>query len=98
MIDFDLSTFAGIAMAVMMAVQGLKKMFPAFMVGKEEGVAMLLPLVLGVISKLSGSFAELDWSNFVILLLLSGMTSQIAHDKMLNPLADAMKKSDPPQA
>jgi len=83
---FDLNTFAGITAATTAAVQGLKMKFPAYMDGRENLAAFALPLLLGVVSKLSGAFPEADWSNFVIILLLSGMTSQVAYDKVIQPL------------
>lgn len=83
--DFDLTTFAGIVAATTAVIEGLKKMLPDLVKGKEPYIAMLLPLVLGVVSKTSGAFPDVDWANFVTMLLLSGVTSQVAYDKVVLP-------------
>jgi len=88
MFDFDLSTFAGIAAATTAAVGGLKMMLPDFTKGKEAILALAIPVCLGVIAKLTGSFASMEWANLLTMLVLGGMTAQVGHDKVVNPVKE----------
>lgn len=87
--EFDLNSFVGIMAATVAAVAGLRRAFPV-LVGKEELMALVVPLVLGVLAKLGGAFESMEWSNFVLMLFLNGLSSQVAYDKLV-PL---MPKSD----
>ena len=82
-----LSTYAGIAVLTTMVIGFAKKMWPKFVKGKEPFFAIGLPVILGVIGKLAGAgFSEIDWVTHIIALALSGVGSNLIHDKLVNPL------------
>lgn len=90
--DFDLTSFAGIAAATTAAVTGLRRAFPQLQ-GREELMALVIPLALGVVAKLGGAFEAMQWGNFVTMLLLSGLTAQVGHDKLVVPVDAEVKKA-----
>jgi len=89
--NFDLATLAGIATATTAAVGGLKMMLPKWTKGKEAILSLAIPIVLGVIAKATGSYADSNWVNFITMIVLGGMAAQIAHDKVINPVRTTLK-------
>lgn len=95
--DFDITTFAGIAAATTAAIQGLKQLLPDQMGGKEKLVALVLPLSFGIVAKLTGAFGTQEWVQFVLSLVMAGLTSQVAYDKVVSGLVEAPKEEEVPK-
>jgi hypothetical protein len=83
----DLGTYAGIALAVVGLVGAAKKLFKAWVDGKEPMLALCLTLVIGVTAKIGGMFGVNDvksWLLHVIVLVLTATASGNAHDFLVN--------------
>jgi hypothetical protein len=89
----SLATYAGLAALTTMLIGAGKKLFGDKIKGKEPLLAIGIPILLGVATKLASiSFGDTDWVSHIVALALAGLGSGIIHDKIVNPL---MKGTDP---
>lgn len=86
--NWDLISYPGLVAVVIALVGGLKKLWPAFVKGKEAHLALILSLGIGVAAKLTipNAFANVQWVVFLISLLFVTMAAGAAHDRLVNPL------------
>lgn len=84
--QWDLGTYFGLAAAVIAAIGALKKLFPAWISGKEPVLGFSLSYVLGIASKLfiPGSFKDVNWVIFLLSLLAVAAGAKFGHDYVLN--------------
>lgn len=81
--NFDFSSFAGIAAAGWGLLEALKSRFK-WVDGKEEYLAIGLPVVTAVVMKLFhwGFVAGMGWKQLLAGAVAAGLTSQLMHDKL----------------
>jgi hypothetical protein len=86
-IDPSLATYAGLAALTTMLIGAGKKLFGEKLKGKEPLLAIGIPILLGVASKLAHiSFGSTDWVSHIVALALAGLGAGVIHDKVVNPL------------
>lgn len=91
--EFDLTTWSGVAALALALVSLGKKLLPDLIStgARAQLLALALGVLLAVASKASGlGFLELSWLELVLSGLTAGIGSGVAHDKVLGPL---LKKS-----
>ena len=81
----DAKVFTLIAAGTTTAVGILKKFFPKWMEGKEDGFAQLLPIIFTVSAKASGLFKGTEWLDALLFAVGGGILAGVAHDKIVNP-------------
>jgi len=90
MMNFDLTSWAGLTAMILATVSGLKKAFPTWVNGKEEFLAIVLGIVLGLAAKATGALSTpagaQGWIYAALGGVAAGLSAQVAHDKLLNPL------------
>lgn len=88
--SFDFTSFAGIAAGVWGVLEALKTRFK-WVDGKEEYLAIALPVVTSVAMKLLhwGFVAGMGWKQLLAGALAAGLTSQVMHDKLGPGLSSA---------
>jgi hypothetical protein len=84
--QIDAKVFALITAGTTSAVGILKKLFPKWVKGKEEGLAQALPIVFVVIAKLAHAFKETDWIAALLFAVGGGIGAGLIHDYLTNPL------------
>ena len=87
--QIDLASYGGIALAVVALIGAFKKLFKAWVDGKEPMLAFVLTMVLGVTAKLAGMFAGADvkaWASHVVALILTAAAAGVVHDKIVEPV------------
>jgi len=84
--QIDAKVFALITAGTTSAVGILKKLFPAWVDGKEEGLAQAFPIAFVVIAKLAHGFPGTDWVTALMMAIGGGMGAGLIHDKIVNPL------------
>ena len=84
---FSIETLAEIAIATTFVIGVLKNRFPEKVKGKAllMGLALGLPMIFAVVSKLIGNFGDYNWFATIIFGLGTGLASSQVHDK-LNPV------------
>lgn len=84
--QWDLVTYPGLMAAVVAIVGGLKKLFPAWIDGKEPIMGLALSYVLGISTKLfiPLAFAKVHWIVFLVSLLFVAVGAKLGHDHLLN--------------
>lgn len=87
--QLDLRTIGGIVVATATLIGGLKHLFQKWVKGKEPFLALALPLVFAVGSKLSGNFKGTAWVDLLVGVVFAALMSQLVHDKIVNKI---MKK------
>lgn len=90
--SMDLKTVAGIMVATTAAIGGVKKLFREWVKGKEPFLALAIPLVFAVVSKLAGGWKATSWADLLVAVFFAALGSGLLHDKMTNPVM-AGKKS-----
>lgn len=90
--QIDAKTFTLISTFVTAAVGGIKKAFPTWTNGKEEFLALVIPLVMVPAMKLGGMLKDVSWDNIPFWAFLTAMGGQFIHDYILNPIIK--RKSD----
>jgi len=91
----DLASYGGIAMAVVMLIGAAKKLFKAWIDGKEPMLGLVLTAVIGVVAKLGGAFGANDvksWLSHVVILVITAAGAGLVHDKIVNVMADKSEK------
>jgi hypothetical protein len=81
----DARTFLLIVLGTTFVVQALKKLLPRAADGREDGLALVLPVLFTVAAKLGGLFQATPWEDALIWALSGGAAAGVAHDKALNP-------------
>jgi hypothetical protein len=84
----NLGMFASLVAVTVVVVELLKAKFK-WVDGREELLAAVIPVVLGVAAKLAGctaAFAQLSLTELVLGSLLAGLTAQMTHDKVIDPV------------
>lgn len=84
--QIDGKVFALITGGTTAAVGILKKLFPEWVKGKEEGLAQAFPVVFVVIAKLSHAFQKTDWIEALMFAVGGGVGAGLVHDYLTNPL------------
>lgn len=84
--QIDAKIFALITAGTTTAIGILKKLFPVWVAGKEEGLAQVFPIVFVVVAKLSHAFQGTDWTSALLIAVGGGLGAGLIHDKLTNPL------------
>lgn len=84
--QIDAKVFALITGGTTAAVGILKKLFPAWVKGKEEGLAQAFPIAFTIIAKAAGAFKETDWVTALLFAIGGGISAGLVHDYLTNPL------------
>ena len=82
----DATVFALITACTTAAVGTLKKLFPDWVDGKEEGLAQAFPVAFVIIAKLAHAFPGTDWVTAIMMAVGGGVGAGLVHDKIVNPL------------
>lgn len=92
--QWDLGTYFGLAAAVVAAIGALKKLFPAWVAGKEPVLGLSLSYILGISTKLfmPGSYKDVHWVIFLLSLLVVAAGAKFGHDHLLNDVIKGNKK------
>lgn len=90
--QIDAKVFALITAGTTSAVGILKKLFPKWVDGKEEGLAQAFPIAFVVIAKLAHAFQGTDWVSALLFAVGGGIGAALVHDKIVNPLVKGKKK------
>lgn len=78
-------------------VGAIKKAFPTWATGKEELLAIAIPLIVFPILKTTHT-VDVSWANLINAVLASTLGAGVAHDKIVNPLMARKKQpSDQPK-
>ena len=90
MVNFDLSSWAGIAALTVALVSAVKSGWKGWASGKEPKLAMVLALVLTLTAHATGAMAfaagARGWVDAVIGGILAGVAAQVGHDYLLDPV------------
>lgn len=84
--QIDVKMFSLIAAGTLALIGALKKSFPAWVGGKEELLALALPVAFVVIAKLCGGLHGTEWVDALLKAVGAGVASGAAHDYILNPI------------
>lgn len=92
--NLDLTSFAGLAASGWVLLEALKWRFK-WVDGKEEYLALAMPLLGGVVMKLAhwGFAANMSWWQLVVGAVMAGLTSQVMHDKLGPGVSTAMAQA-----
>lgn len=86
--DSWLGMFGGLVGVTFLAVNWLKAHWK-WIDGKEEGAALVLPVVLALGAKLAGctaAFAAMGWGKLALGAAVAGIMAQVGHDKVWDPV------------
>lgn len=92
--QIDAKVFALITAGTTGAVGILKKLFPAWVDGKEEALAMIMPILFTIIAKLAHAFAGTSWVDALLFAAGGGVGAGILHDYVVNPVVKGVSSSD----
>lgn len=84
--QIDEKVFTLISLGVLFTISALKRGFPTWIAGKEEFLAMVLPVAFTIIAKVLGAFKVTDWVTALIAAIGAGLAAQVLHDKVVNPV------------
>jgi len=84
--QIDAKVFALIASGTLLAVAALKRGLPSWVTGKEEFLALILPVLFTIVAKVLGAFKATDWIDALVWAVGAALTAGIAHDKLVNPV------------
>ena len=87
-----MQVLAAVAAFTTAIVGAVKKAFPVWTPGKEELLAIVVPVIVVPILKFA-HVVDLSWANVVVTILFSGVGAGFLHDKFLNGLMRT-RKSD----
>lgn len=84
--QWDLVTYTGLMAAVVTVIGALKKLFPAWIDGKEPVLSLVFSYVLGISTKLfmPGAYVKVHWIVFLVSLLVVAAGAKWGHDVLLN--------------
>jgi hypothetical protein len=86
--QWDLGTYFGLSAAVVGVIGILKKLVPAWIVGKEPHIGLAMSYVLGISTKLfvPGCYRDVNWVIFLLSLLGVAAGAKFGHDHLLNQI------------
>ena len=86
--QWTLLTYPGISAVVVLMIGGMKKLFHAWIAGKEPHLGLSLSIILGIAMKLtvSGAFAGVHWVPHIVGLLFAAFGAKVGHDYLLNEI------------
>lgn len=84
--SIDAKVFALIASGTLLAVAALKRGLPSWVTGKEEFLALILPVLFTVVAKVLGAFKATDWVDALVWAVGAALAAGVAHDKITNPV------------
>lgn len=84
--SIDAKVFALIASGTLLAVAALKRALPSWVTGKEEFLALILPVAFTIAAKAFGAFKATDWVDALIWAVGAALAAGISHDKITNPV------------
>ena len=92
--QWDLGTYFGLSAAVVAVIGILKKLFPAWIDGKEPHIGLALSYILGISTKLfvPGCYKDVNWVIFMLSLLAVAAGAKFGHDHLLNEIIKGGKK------
>jgi hypothetical protein len=92
--QWDLGTYFGLSAAVVAVIGILKKLFPAWIDGKEPHIGLALSYILGISTKLfiTGCYKDVNWVIFLLSLLGVAAGAKFGHDHLLNEVIKGGKK------
>lgn len=95
-IEFDLTSYTGIAALVVATIGGLKKLFSGWVSGKEPHLGLGITFLVGIVAKLTvtGAFDKVDWMNHVVALLATAAGAKIGHDYFVNQIISGKPSPD----
>lgn len=95
--ESDLASFAGLALIVPMLVGALKKLFTAWIAGREPMLAVCLTYIIGITAKFTipHAFGGVGWLTLAVGLLLTAVVSMSVHDTLVNKVLKG--KDDSPK-
>lgn len=94
----QMQVIATLAMVTTAIVGALKKAWPTWMSGKEELFAMVVPIIVVPILKITHvTNADMTWANVVVTILVTGLGAGVFHDKVVNPLMAGKKTGEEPK-
>lgn len=96
--EADLYSFGGLALVIPMIVGGLKKLFPAWIDGKEPAIVFILSYVIGITAKLSMkavAFPNVSWLGLLIGLFFVALAAAEVHDTFINKVIHKEDDSKP---
>ena len=85
--ESDLWSFGGLALIIPMMVGGLKKLWPAWIRGKEPALVFILAYGLGFGAKLTAkavAFPNVSWLGMIIGLFFVALASAQVHDTFID--------------
>ena len=92
--EIDAKVFAMLSAFTAAVVGAVKKAFPAWTNGKEELLAIVIPMALVVLLKLAGVFKGTGWDTAVVASIGMGLAAGLGHDKIVNPLMAGKKPQE----
>lgn len=84
--QIDAKVFALITAGTTSAIGILKKLFPTWVAGKEEGLAQAFPILFVIAAKLAHAFEKTDWVSALLIAVGGGVGAGLIHDYLTNPL------------
>lgn len=81
----EIAALALVATLTTAFVGAIKKAFPKWTDGKEELLALALPMIVFVVFKTT-HVVDLTWARVVIDAVGGGLLAGVAHDKIVNPI------------
>jgi hypothetical protein len=84
--QIDVKVLALITAGTTSVIGILKKLFPVWVEGKEEGLAQVFPILFVVVAKLAHAFQGTDWVSALMMAVGGGVGAGLIHDKIVNPL------------
>lgn len=86
-----LASYTGLAGLVVVLVEGVKRLWPAWADAKEPMIAFFLTYLLGIAAKLSmpsiyGGNDLGSWGLHLVVLLVVAIGAKNLHDGLINPL------------
>lgn len=85
--ESDLWSFGGLALIIPMMVGGLKKLWPAWIDGKEPALCFILAYGLGFSAKLTAktvAFPNVSWLGMLLGLFFVALAAAATHDTFIN--------------
>ncbi len=86
--QWTLLTYPGISVIVVALVGGVKKLWPAWVEGKEPTVSFALCIILGVLAKvtMAGAFTNVQWLPHIVFLIGTAFGAKMIHDHIVNDI------------